>query len=102
MKKILTQFGVTPTREAFANAKNARFDKWWGPDSKEGEDAFQQEWGKEILWMNPRFDVFPQVLEKSKKDQAHAILVVPGWRRREFFHRAREMALYSVVFPETL
>ena len=52
-----------------------------------------------MLWMNPPFDVFPQVLDKIQKDQAHAILVVPGWRRRKFFHRAREMALDSVVFP---
>jgi hypothetical protein len=55
VQTILDHFGLTPTRDCFANPENRRFDKWWGPGSPEGDDAFLQDWGPEhgLLWMNP-------------------------------------------------
>lgn len=71
--------GGEPTIDAFATKENKRFPRCW----TEEEDAFKQNWGKEeLLWMNPPFDKFPQVLAKIKEEGARAILVVPSWEYR--------------------
>jgi hypothetical protein len=102
VQTILDHFGLTPTRDCFANPENRRFEKWWGPGSPEGEDAFLQDWGPEkgLLWMNPPFNIFPQVLEKVRRDQAHVIMIVPAWRRQKFFRLVQEMALDFLKFPK--
>ena len=100
VEKILNHFGVTPVRDAFATPQNTRFAKWWGEGSPEGEDAFKQDWGQGLLWMNPPFNVFLQVLDKIRGEGTHVILVVPVWRRRKFTRQALEMALDQYVFPK--
>ena len=79
---VITHFGVQPTWDGFANAENKRFHKWWGPGSLYGEDAFEQNWAEEVNWMNPLFDLFPIILENVSRDQAHVLLVLPGWERK--------------------
>ena len=49
----MLHFGQKPDRDAFADASNARFEKWYGPGSVDGEDAFEKDWGEEFLWINP-------------------------------------------------
>ena len=77
-EKILQYFGVTPQIDAFASAENALFERWWGPGSTLGENAFLQDWSKELLLLNPPFDVMDRVLDKIHKEKAHALLVVPA------------------------
>ena len=83
LKKIIEYFGVVPDRDCFASAENSLFDRFLGPGSPEGEDAFQHFWGEGVLWMNPPFNVFDQVLDKILNDKAHTILLVPRWLKRK-------------------
>lgn len=100
VQEILSRFGVRPNRDGFANSKNKRFRKWWGPGSSCGEDAFEHHWGSEVLWMNPPYDVLDKVLEKIVLDQAHVILVILVWKKRKFFAKAESMCLGKVVYPQ--
>ena len=100
VEQIVLHFGQKPERDAFADASNARFERWYGPGSIDGEDAFEKNWGKELLWINPPFDLFNKVLDKIQSDKAHAILIVPRWRNKVFFRRAWGMALDFLEFPK--
>ena len=89
LEGLLGKLGVTPERDAFATEGNKRFEKWYGEGSPEGEDAFEKDWGSEILWINHPFNVISRVLDKIVKDRAHAVLIVPYWRKYKFFGRAQ-------------
>ena len=84
LQEILEALEVTPVRDAFADKENKRFDKWYGEGSPDGTNAFEQNWGSEILWINPPFNLFPQVLDKIVQDKAHAVIIVPYWRKKKF------------------
>ena len=51
-------------------------------------------WGEGVLWMNPPFNVFDQVLDKILKDEAHT-----RWLKSKFYHQAHGSALDCVNFP---
>ena len=44
--------------------------------------------------------MLPEVVSKLKRDQAHAILVVPNWERLIWHKKAMEMALADWVIPK--
>ena len=92
-------FVVVLQRDCFANTENSLFERFWGPGSPDGEDAFEQSWGEGVLWMNPPFDLFDRVLDKILRDKAHTILLVPQWQKRKFYHRAQGLALDCLTFP---
>ena len=88
----------TPTIDAFANARNHRFSRWWG-EGGEHPDAFAVSWSREeFLWCNPPFSKFQQVVEKLKKDQAQCILIMPDWPSRPFWHEVQGLRKASVYF----
>ena len=88
VEQIVLHFGRRPDRDAFADAGNARFERWYGPGSVEGEDAFEKDWGEELLWIIPPFNMFNKVLDKIQSDKAHAILIIPRWSARVFLRKA--------------
>ncbi len=100
VEQIVLHFGRRPDRDAFADAGNARFERWYGPGSVEGEDAFERDWGEELLWINPPFNMFNKVLDKIQSDRAHAILIIPRWSARVFLRRAWGMAVDFLEFPK--
>ena len=81
LQEILNGLQVTPDRDAFAKKDNKRFEKWYGEGSPDGADAFEENWGGELLWINPPFNLFPRVLEKIVLDKAHAVIIVPNWKK---------------------
>ena len=88
LNEFLDKLEVVPERDAFANKDNKRFDKWYGEGSSDGEDAFQKNWGSEILWINPPFNIFPRVLDKIVQEKAHAVILVPKWTKHKFFWKS--------------
>ena len=54
VEQIVLHFGQRPVRDAFADAGNARFERWYGPGSVEGEDAFEKNWGGSCCGLTPR------------------------------------------------
>ena len=81
--------GFQPVVDAFADHNNARCPYYWD----ESMDAFQQDWGKHILWINPPFSMLPAVVEKIFQDQASGIIVVPVWPSQAWFHKLNACAV---------
>ena len=100
VEQILTILGVRPEIDGFAKSDNNRFPRWWGPGSTEATDAFSQDWGKSLLWLNPPFSRFAEVLAKVKEDEAHCILIIPEWKRRRCFKEMRDLRLLDLRYPE--
>ena len=96
---ITSRFGVSPEVDCFATQANKRFDRWWGEDSPEAQDAFAQNWAGPMLWMNPPFSRIGEVVRKIARDGAHAVLVVPDWPRRTWHKEAMRMAMVSLRYP---
>ena len=96
---ITSRFGVSPEVDCFATQANKRFDRWWGEDSPEAQDAFAQNWAGPMLWMNPPFSRIGEVVQKIAEDGAHAVLVVPDWPRRTWHKKAMRMAMVSLRYP---
>ena len=85
MKDIVETFGLNvPSVDAFASKENRRSPKFW--DTK--VEAFKQDWGKEpLLWINPPFETLDEVVDKIIADNAQAIVVVPKWPHRRWWHK---------------
>ena len=67
VEQILDQLGCgLPVVDAFAEAGNHRFPRWWGSDGVE-TDAFTQDWKHAgLLWCNLPFSMFVEVVKKSE------------------------------------
>ena len=46
------------------------------------EEACQQSWQGDLLWLNPHCNLMEQVVEKIAHDKAHGILVIIDWPHR--------------------
>ena len=44
--------------------------------------------------------MFPRVLEKVVQDTAHAVIVVPKWKKPKFFWQAWGLAVDAVMVPK--
>ena len=91
MKLIIHEFGGAVLRvDAFASASNARFPLFWDVTT----DAFSKDWGSHgLLWINPPFDLFNEVLDKIILDGALAILIAPAWSSEEWLHRLQPLVV---------
>ena len=65
-----------------------------------GRTPLKNHWGSEVLWINPPFNMFPRVLDKIVQDEAHAVILVPKWRKHKFFWRAWGLAVDAVMVPK--
>ena len=93
VQKVLDHFKMgTPSVDCFAAAHNARFPRYWS----EEDSAWERSWGlhrQGLLWMNPPFDKFEEVMSKIRKDKALAIVIVPGWQKTAWWTLMEEMAV---------
>ena len=91
VEEIVKKFGGNvPTVDAFASKENRRFQKFWDTQI----NAFRQDWGRErLLWMNPPFETLEEVVNKIIADKALAIIVVPEWPRRRWWHRLQQLKM---------
>ena len=89
--------GGMPQVDAFASTSNARFPLFWDVTT----DAFSKDWGSHgLLWINPPFDLFNEVLDKIILDGALAILIAPEWPSEEWWHRLQPLVVRSFVVPK--
>jgi hypothetical protein len=77
-----------------------RMARWWGPDSPECQDAFLTDWSREVLWLNPPFTKYAQVVDKVIKDRTHAVVILPEWPRQKWYHQAKALEVRGIRFPE--
>ena len=79
--RIIDWAEMIPTIAAFASPGNNRFKEYW----TKRDDAFLQDWSRDVLWINPAFSMMEKVLRKILTDQARGILVIPIWTRYVWF-----------------
>ena len=99
VQEIVQRLRANPQVDAFADGFNKRFDRHWGKQSSEAQDAYTQNWGCEELWLNPPFSELDQVLAKMEEDHAHGVLILPAWTQKEFYTTALNMTLRHIEFP---
>lgn len=97
---IIKELSVEPQIDCFAKMQNNCLPRWWGPGSAEHEDAFAASWQGKMLWMNPPYDRWMDVVLKLREDQAHAIAVAPRWTTRPWFSELEKMCVRSLFIPK--
>ena len=78
----------TTQYDAFANSENSRFDKYF-------HDAWSQISDKK-LWSNPSLHLIQQVIHKTKQGKTKAILVLPLWDDKLWFHELQDIFVDSL------
>ena len=90
-----------PTIDRFATANNAqvpRYNSRFPDPCAEAVDAFTQSWAQEHNWINPPWDLLPQVVRKLRATQdVCATIVAPRWAAQPWFHDLRDMASDSIM-----
>ena len=99
LEEAVSRLQFDPEVDAFSEAATARFPRWWGPGSAEGTDAFKMSWKDIMMWVNPPYSKWNEVLNKVQEDKARILAVIPVWPDRIFFKRAMAMVEASWVVP---
>ncbi len=60
LQQIVKWSDLEPTIDAFASRGNNRLPDYW----TKSDDAFQHDWSRDVLWMNPPFSRMESVLQK--------------------------------------
>jgi hypothetical protein len=92
----------TPDIDAFADAKNHRFQKWWGPGGVR-PSAWDEDWHPKkvgLIWANPPFSDLDRVVAKVRADQARVLLVAPDWDNWKFYKEMWAMCEDYCCYPE--
>jgi hypothetical protein len=97
--RALKNTRVDPQIDAFSLERTKQCARWWGPDSSEGKDAFQQCWSNDILWCNPPYSQMQRVVTKLRRDRAHCLLVTPEWSSRAWWQELQAMVIWRWRIP---
>jgi hypothetical protein len=63
--------------------------------------AFDRNWKAQgLLWVNPPFQLLPQVVDKLEKEQATALLLCPEWPTATWWDKVKKMSTRSYYFPK--
>jgi hypothetical protein len=92
-------FHIRPEVDLFASRHNRQCQKYgsWRADIKSLGNAFQLHWGKFIAWVNPPWELIPQVLKKIKEDRARALVCLPHWRAAPWWRTLLEIQTATPV-----
>ena len=96
--------------DRFASPTNAtckRFNAMFDAVGVEAVDALAQNWSTGVSFALPDFHRLDEVLDVIERDEADAILVVPCWHRKAWWHRLhsrrwRERVVDSERMPGTV
>lgn len=86
--KNLCMIWGTPCIDLFASRLNYQTPNYvsWKPDpSAVAVDSFSVSWGSGLVYVFPPFAVLGKVMQKIKRDEAEAIVVVPLWTTQPWF-----------------
>ena len=89
-----------PSVDAFGTREQHLCERWWGPGSRECEDAMQASWKEEsLLWLNPPFCKLEAVTDKLLAEQARAVVICPHWPRRKYFQELQKVGVRKYIYP---
>ena len=92
-------FHFTTDVDLFASRANRQCHRYasWRADLKSLGNAFALHWGKYKAWLNPPWELIPQVLRKLKEDKAQALVCLPVWRAAPWWTTLQELMTSSPV-----
>ncbi len=103
---IQQQLRVTFTVDAFANAKNAKVDRYFSITFSKGcigVDAFNYGWSQtELYWFFPPIAVIGRVINHMKLCKSKGCLLVPQWKNAYFYPLLKECCLAGNVRSVTV
>ena len=71
---------LEPSIDVFASKRNAVLNRFFASY----EDAFQQDWGHDLLWLCPPFSKLVGVIVKIFADKAEGIILIPVWKYQQW------------------
>jgi phage N-6-adenine-methyltransferase len=76
------------TIDGAANATNHLLPRWWGPGSKEAQDALEVDWKYERVFCNPPYSLVKQFVEKAywERDRSVSVLLIPSRTDTRWWH----------------
>ena len=76
------------TMDGAADASNHLCPLWFGPGSVLGEDALQESWEGERLWVNPPYTLVKDFIHKGYAERHHALSVclIPSRTDTRYWH----------------
>ena len=93
----------TPTVDRFATSNNAqvlRYNSLHADPQSEAQDAFTQDWSADHNWLNPPWDLLPEVVRKLQSEPAaRATVVAPVWPSQQWYHGLQALASDSFQLP---
>ena len=88
-----------PELDLFANRNNRqtkRFCSWRDDRMSEG-NAWKKNWGPQLNWLNPPWEVIPRALDKIKKDKARAVCCLPLWATATWWPTLQEILVSPML-----
>lgn len=87
--QYLNQLWGPFTVDAFASQMNTQLRRFWcrdGDDRAAGNDALQQSWHGERLWLHPPYVLLPRVLDEIRRHKVEdATIIAPLWPTQGWF-----------------
>ena len=80
-REICSKFQYYPNLDVFANRRNRHVRQIcsWRLDPLSLGNAFNVNWAHYKCWINPPWEIIPQVLNKLQEEWAQALICLPYW-----------------------
>ena len=90
------------TVDRFASATSAQLPRYYSlytDPYSEGTNSLAHDWTGDRNWVNPPWDLLPEVAQKLRESGAHATVVAPYWPACDWFRELWEMASEVEIVP---
>ena len=78
-KEAVQMMGITPTRDCFASVGNQRCALFY----TKSDSALEKEWLEgEVMWLNPPWRLWPEVVQKLSESKCAALCLCPAWSKK--------------------
>lgn len=94
-RSVCKRFGFWPDLDLFANGENHQVKRYcsWKPDRHSLGNAWDLNWSRFRPWINPPWDIIPQVLRKVHDDHATVLVCLPFWTAKHWWRDVRAMLI---------
>ncbi|KAA6390804.1 MAG: hypothetical protein EZS28_013672 [Streblomastix strix] len=96
LDETLQELAMQPTVDYFTNRRNRKCRRFysliWDPWAQ-GQDGMKANWKKETPLLHARIPLIQRVLNKVRKDQTEAVLIVPYWQTQSWWTDIQELMI---------
>jgi hypothetical protein len=100
---VCEQLNFYPEIDVFASAKHHQLSAYCSRTYDVNavcQDGFTLDWSRHKCYLNPPWEEISNVLDKVVTDKAVALLVIPYWRRAEWFGLWENLNVRSIIIDE--